>query len=75
MIEPFDSDSAASLYWRMPIAPETAARVGLVLCLSVFVSCAPSAGRATRDRMLGAWELRSRTVKNAGGDTDRKSVV
>jgi len=53
----------------MPIARETGVRVALFLTVFALASCAPSPARTTRDRMLGAWELRSRTVKSAGGDT------
>jgi hypothetical protein len=50
----------------MPIA--TRVCLTLFLGLPLLTACAPATRHTPRDEMLGAWDLRSRTVKNATGE-------
>ena len=59
----------------MPFAREIAVRVVLSISVFVLASCAPAPGQTTRNRMLGAWELRSRTVTRAGGEAIADAIL
>jgi len=47
----------------------------LAACSALSGDAAAQGSRATRDRMLGAWRLESRTVRKAGGEILRDPVL
>ena len=47
----------------------------IVVCPAVSGDAAAQVGRPTRERILGAWRLESRTVRNPGGETLRDPVL
>lgn len=52
-----------------------AALVLLGVCVGPSGNAAEQAGRRTRDRIIGAWQLESRVVRKAGGEVVRDAVL
>jgi hypothetical protein len=46
-----------------------------IVCLALSADAAAQGGLATRERMLGAWRLESRTVRTAGAEIVRDPVL